>query len=181
MTHLNSIEECCKIISNKHKKIDVLINVIGKNRAGALNEITEEIWNDVIDTNMKSVFFICKTFYDLLSKSNEGAIINFASTAGIRALPKSPHYIAAKAGVIALTKYFAQVYAPRIRVNCIAPGFVLTENHCPEHYTKYMDVIERIPLNKMTTIEEIAETVIFLTKAKTVTGHTLIIDGGLII
>lgn len=181
MTHLGSIEECSKKISQKYKKIDVLINVIGKNRPGSLSEITEEMWNDVINTNLKSVFFICKMFYDLLRKSNEGVIINFASTAGIRALPKSPHYIAAKAGVIALTKYFAQVYAPHIRVNCIAPGFVLTTNHYPENYTKYTDVIERIPLYKMTSIDEIAETVIFLIKTKTITGHTLVIDGGLII
>ena len=157
MSQPKAIEKCCAVIAERHKFIDCLINIIGKNRSGSLSEITEEAWNDVIDTNLKSVFFICRTFKQLFDSSTEGSIINFSSTAGIRSLPKSPHYMAAKAGVIALTEYFAKSYSPYIRVNCIAPGFVLTENHTPNNYTNYYDVVERIPLHKMATIDDIAD------------------------
>lgn len=181
MSDPKAIEECCAKISEKHGLIDSLINVLGKNISCELYEITGEMWDDVIDTNLKSVFFICRTFRVLFSQSNKGSIINFASTAGIRALPTSPHYIAAKAGVIALTEYFAQSFAPNIRVNCIAPGFVLTENHKPSNYEKYDSIIESIPLHRMATIEDVADAVIYLLNATAITGHTLVLDGGLIL
>ena len=181
MSNPESIEECCAKISEKYCMIDNLINILGKNIGRTLYEITEEMWNDVIDTNLKSVFFICRTFRKLFAQKNKGSIINFASTAGIRALPTSPHYIAAKAGVIALTEYFAQFFAPNIRVNCIAPGFVLTENHKPLNYKNYDNIIDSIPLHRMATIEDIADAVVYLLKAMTITGHTLVVDGGLIL
>ena len=181
MSDPKGIEECCAKILEKHGMIDSLINIIGKNRSGTLYEITEEMWNDVINTNFKSVFFICRTFKKLFAQNNQGAIINFASTAGIRALPTSPHYIASKAGVIALTEYFAQSFAPDIRVNCIAPGFVLTENHKPLNYENYDIIIDSIPLHKMVALEDIANAVIYLLKAMNVTGHTLVVDGGMIL
>lgn len=181
MSQPGSIEICCAAISEKYGVIDSLVNVLGKNRMGSLYEITEEMWDDVIDTNLKSVFFICQAFKRVLDPYSGGSIINFASTAGIRALQKSPHYVAAKAGVIALTEYFAQAFAPNIRVNCVAPGVVLTENHKPENCANYDDMIERIPLHQMTTIEDIVDAVLYLMKATSVTGHTLVVDGGLIL
>lgn len=181
MTSLEHIERCCSDIISEHKRVDVLINVIGKNIRSQLNDITEEIWDEVVDSNLKSVFFLCRTFANSMLQTVGGSIINFSSTAGIRALPQSPHYIAAKAGVIALSEFFAKTYAPSVRVNCIAPGFILTENHLPENYTNYTDVVSRLPLRQMTTIEEIVEAILFLASSKTITGHTLVIDGGLIL
>lgn len=181
MSNTENIEECCAKISEKHGMVDALVNVIGKNGGGELDEITEEMWDDVIDTNLKSVFFICRTFRKLLVRTGGASIINFASTAGIRAMPKSPHYIAAKAGVIALTEYFAQFFAPEIRVNCVAPGFVLTENHKPANYKNYDSVIGEIPLHRMAAIEDVASAVVYLLEAMSVTGHTLVVDGGMIL
>lgn len=181
LSQSKTVEGCCDAIAKKYKKIDVLVNALGKNRSGSLNDITDEMWDDVINTNLKSIFFICRAFAKLIEENGGGSIINFASTAGIKALPKSPHYIAAKAGVIALTKYFAQAFAPLVRVNCIAPGFVLTENHKPENYTNYDNVINCLPMRQMSGIDEIAETVVFLANSKTITGHTLVVDGGLIL
>jgi len=181
MTKLEQIEECFSAIANKHKKVDVLINLIGENKIGTLCEITEEIWDAVIDSNLKSIFFICRTGAELVKKDGGGSIINFTSTAGIRALPQSPHYIAAKAGVIALTKYYAQILAPEVKVNCIAPGFVLTNSHTPENYLNYNNAINHLPLKQMSSIEEVAEAVLFLINSKTITGHTLVVDGGLIL
>lgn len=181
MSNPKNVEACCATISERHGDIDALVNVIGKNRDGRLDEITEEMWDDVIDTNLKSVFFICRAFGKLLAGMDGAVIVNFASTAGIRGLPRSPHYIAAKAGVIALTKYFAQAFAPEVRVNCVAPGFVLTENHKPENYVNYDSVIERIPLRRMAEMKDVAEAVVYLLKATSVTGHTLVVDGGLVL
>lgn len=181
LSQVKMVENCCATIAEKYKRIDVLVNTLGKNRRGSLNDITDEMWDDVIDTNLKSVFFICRAFAKLIEENGGGSIINFASTAGIRALPESPHYIAAKAGVIALTKYFAQAFAPLVRVNCIAPGFVLTENHKSENYVNYDDVISCLPMRRMSGIDEIAEAVVFLANSRTITGHTLVVDGGLIL
>jgi len=181
MTKLVQIERCCAEILSKHRQVDVLVNILGKNIKCPLNEITEDIWNEVIDVNLKSIFFLCRTFGESMIKIGGGSIINFASTAGIRAVPQSPSYIAAKAGVIALSEYFAKIYAPTVRVNCIAPGFILTENHKPESYTNYNDIISMIPLKQMTTVEEINNTILFLASSQTITGHTIVVDGGIIL
>ena len=181
MTKPNQIEQCCADIILKHQKVDLLVNVIGKNIKCPLNEVTEEIWSEVIDANLKSVFFLCRTFANAMIKFGGGMIINFASTAGIRAVPQSPHYVAAKAGVIALSQFFAKAYAPSVRVNCIAPGFILTKNHEPENYANYDDILNRIPMKQLTTIEETIETILFLATSQTITGHTIVIDGGLIL
>jgi NAD(P)-dependent dehydrogenase (short-subunit alcohol dehydrogenase family) len=116
-----------------------------------------------------------------MQKSSGGLIVNFSSTAGVRSLPQSPHYITAKAGIIALSEFFAKVYAPQIRVNCIAPGFVLTEHHLPKNYANYSDVVGRIPLGIMSSVPEIVKAILFLTSSSTITGHTLVIDGGLVL
>lgn len=177
MSSQSSVEICYNKIKKNHSNVDLLVNAIGKNNRRSLRDIDEAIWDDVINSNLKSVFFICKTFYNLLLDG--GCIVNFSSTAGIRAIPQSPHYIAAKAGVIALTKYFAQVFAPDIRVNCIAPGFAATKNHESGSYTGYEKTMSKIPLHKMASLDEIAETVLYFARSETITGHTIVIDGGL--
>jgi len=181
MTKLDQIENCAQAVFSRYGKIDLVVNVIGKNVKRPLEDIDEAIWQEVVDSNLKSVFFLCRTFGNYMLRGNGGSIINFSSTAGIRALPLSPHYIAAKAGVIALTEFFAKVYAPKIRVNCIAPGFVLTDDHMPENYANYNSTVGKIPMEQMSSVDEIAEATLFLANSRTITGHTLVIDGGLIL
>jgi len=181
MTVHSNIQRIIGNIIAEYKSIDVLINVIGKNINVPLNDIDEIIWDEVIDTNVKSIFFTCRAVGNEMVKNGEGSIINFASTAGIRSDPESPHYIVAKAGVIALTKYFARLYAPNIRVNCIAPGFVLTDNHKKENYPRYNEVINKIPIKQMVPICEIVKSTMYLVDSQNITGHTLVIDGGLIL
>lgn len=180
MSKSKEVETIVRFISEKYKHIDALINTIGGNIKHMLEEVTEEDWNNVMDMNLKSVFFLCRAFAPLLMNNKKpGKIINFASTAGINPLPRYPYYIAAKAGVIALTKYFAKIYAPQICVNCIAPGFILTKNHSSESYNAYEKVLESLPMKEMTSIDEILDLVWFIFTSKTMTGQTLIIDGGL--
>jgi 3-oxoacyl-[acyl-carrier protein] reductase len=179
MTDPEQIKLAVDKIISKFGAIDILINCIGKNIPVKLENIDLQLWKDVIETNLQSVFFLCQIIGAEMLKQETGVIINFASTAGINPLPKSPHYIAAKAGVIALTKYFAQVYAPNIRVNAIAPGYILTKNHKPEYNINYNSTLEKIPLGRMANIEEIIDIVYYIINSKYVTGQILVVDGGM--
>jgi NAD(P)-dependent dehydrogenase (short-subunit alcohol dehydrogenase family) len=177
MTDPVQIENIAKDIKSKYKAIDVLVNCIGKNIAVPLDKLDLQIWEDVINTNLQSVFFLCKIIGTEMVKKKSGVIVNFASTAGIKPLQKSPHYIAAKAGVIALTKFYAQIYAPFVRVNAVAPGYVLTKNHIQD--ADNTNVIDKIPLGRMATVEEIVNTVKHIIESSYMTGEIVIVDGGL--
>jgi 3-oxoacyl-[acyl-carrier protein] reductase len=179
MTDPVQIELVKEKIVSEIGNIDVLINCIGKNISVPYDRIDLQTWKKVIDTNLQSVFFLCQIFGQEMVKNDNGAIVNFASTAGLFPLPKSPHYIAAKAGVVALTKYFAQIYAPTIRVNAIAPGYVLTQKHKQENNMNYESTLCKIPLKRMATIDEIADATRFILNSSYMTGQILVIDGGM--
>lgn len=177
MTDPVQIEDIVKNIRSKYKSIDVLVNCIGKNIAVSLDKLDLHIWKDVIDTNLQSVFFLCKIIGTEMMRQKSGVIVNFASTAGIKPFPKSPHYIAAKAGVIALTKFYAQIYAPFVRVNAVAPGYVLTKSHIRD--VGNTNIIDKIPLKRMATVEEIVNTVKHIIESSYMTGEIVVVDGGL--
>ena len=155
---------------------NLLINCIGKNNYN--DNIDETILREVVESNLNPVFFLCKHYHKSMLSDLPGCIITFASTAGIRAIPSSPHYIAAKAGVIALTAYYANVLAPNIRVNAIAPGFVETEKH---KSGKYKEIKNKIPLKRMASLAEIVKTVNYIIECEYLTGQTIVIDGGLVL
>lgn len=145
---------------NEFGRIDALINCIGLNEHS--DNINENAWDRIISANLKPVFFLSKHFlsyFTRYSSTNVGRIVNFSSTAGINPNPTSPHYCAAKAGVIALTKYYAKLYAPYVTVNSVAPGFVATSNHCT---AKYDSIKSQIPLQRMANVEEIAQSVCYI-------------------
>jgi NAD(P)-dependent dehydrogenase (short-subunit alcohol dehydrogenase family) len=179
MTDPVQIGTTAQKIYSEFDNIDLLINCIGKNISKPLEQIDLQTWRTVIETNLQSVFFLCQIIGLQMLKKNSGIIVNFTSTAGIRPLLKSPHYIAAKAGIVALTKYFAQVYAPSIRVNAIAPGYVLTKNHRPENNSCYKEIIEGIPLRRMVEMDDIVNVIKYIICAKDVTGQIFVVDGGM--
>ena len=167
-----------KFIFSNFGRLDVLVNCIGNNIKPKDGIITEEIWDSVMEVNVKSIFFICEQFMDFFTIEKPACIINFSSTAGIRPLPMSPHYITAKAGLIALSKYYAKIMAPFVRINVIAPGFIKTSSHNSETYDTIKNII---PLKRMAEISEIVETVYYIIKCQYITGEVIIIDGGLIL
>lgn len=171
---INLYDYCIK----EFGRLDILINCIGKNDHS--NNITEEVWDSILSANLKPVFFLSKhfiTYYKMAEDNHStGSIINLASTAGINPLPSSPHYVASKAGVIALTKYYSKLYSPYVTVNSIAPGFVNTSNH---QSSQYESVKCRIPLQRMATVDEIAQTAYFLLQVSYLTAQIIIIDGGM--
>lgn len=163
--------------------IDILVNNAGITRDNLLMRMKETEWDDVIDTNLKGVFLCTKAVTRQMMKQRAGRIINISSIVGVAGNPGQANYVAAKAGVIGLTKTTAQELASRnILVNAIAPGFITTEmtDALPEDIKEAM--LKQIPLATLGAPEDIANVVVFLASdaSKYITGQTLHVDGGLV-
>ena len=174
-------EEQCKIIMkecrNRYSHIDVIINCVGKNNKE--KNITQEIWDDVIASNLTPAFFLSKYYWEFFYEEQycefKSCMIHIASTAGINPAPSSPHYVAAKAGVIALSKYFAKIMAPYVRVNAIAPGYIETNSH---RASAYNIIREHNPMKRFASTEEIAQTAAYIVNCKYINAQTIILNGG---
>ncbi len=178
-----SVDSLMKQALETFGSIDILVNNAGITRDNLLMRMKEQEWDDVIDTNLKGVFLCTKAVTRQMMKQRAGRIINISSIVGVAGNPGQANYVAAKAGVIGLTKTTAQELASRnILVNAIAPGFITTEmtDALPEEIKETM--LKQIPLAKLGQPEDIAKAVIFLASdsANYITGQTLHIDGGLV-
>ncbi|MFB7155253.1 MULTISPECIES: 3-oxoacyl-[acyl-carrier-protein] reductase [unclassified Lysinibacillus] len=163
--------------------LDILVNNAGITRDNLLMRMKEDEWDDVLDTNLKGVFLCTKAVTRQMMKQRAGRIINISSIVGVAGNAGQANYVAAKAGVIGLTKTTAKELASRnILVNAIAPGFIETEmtDQLPEDLKQGM--LTQIPLAKLGQPEDIAKAVAFLASedANYMTGQTLHIDGGMV-
>ncbi len=163
--------------------LDILVNNAGITRDNLLMRMKENEWDDVLDTNLKGVFLCTKAVTRQMMKQRAGRIINISSIVGVAGNAGQANYVAAKAGVIGLTKTTAKELASRnILVNAIAPGFIETEmtDQLPEDIKQGM--LTQIPLAKLGQPEDIAKAVVFLASedANYMTGQTLHIDGGMV-
>ena len=163
--------------------VDILVNNAGITRDNLLMRMKESEWDDVIDTNLKGVFLCTKAVTRPMMKQRAGRIINISSIVGVAGNPGQANYVAAKAGVLGLTKTTAQELASRnILVNAIAPGFITTEmtDALPDDIKDAM--LKQIPLAKLGEPNDIAQVVSFLASdaAKYITGQTIHVDGGLV-
>jgi NAD(P)-dependent dehydrogenase (short-subunit alcohol dehydrogenase family) len=166
-------------------EIDLLVNNAGRALHKQVVDVTWAEWDDVMNSNLKGAFFLSKRFGKYcLDRGRQGAIVSMASTHGIIGIEGRSVYGISKAGVAHMTKMLAIEWARAgIRVNAIAPTTVLT----PSREKMLSDpkvrqgMLERIPSRKFATPEEIAAAVIYLASpgAASVTGHTLLVDGGL--
>ena len=159
--------------------VDILVNNAGILRDKTLKKITEQEWQDVLDTNLSGVFHCCKAAAERLSDG--GRIVNLASISAVLGTFGQANYAAAKAGVIGLTKVVSRELAKRrITVNAVAPGVVLTEmgRAIPEAARAAM--LPNIPLGRFGEPEEIASVILFLCSplASYMTGQTLHVNGG---
>lgn len=181
----NSVEEMVKLAVNKFNSIDLVVNNAGLNIDRPLLEMTETDWDRVVDTNMKGVFLVSQTAAkQMLRQEKGGHIINIGATTAIQGRVNGINYCASKAGVLVMTKCLAMELGPKIRVNCIIPGFTWTEESEKRFDLKnrLQDELEKrkIPLNRLAQPEEIADVVNFLisSEAKYINGQKIIVDGG---
>jgi 3-oxoacyl-[acyl-carrier protein] reductase len=163
--------------------IDILVNNAGITRDNLLMRMKEDEWDDVININLKGVFLCTKGVTRQMMRQRAGKIVNVASIVGVSGNPGQANYVAAKAGVIGLTKTTAKELATRnINVNAVAPGFITTDmtEILSEDVQKQM--LANIPLGKLGSPENVAKTVLFLLSddAAYITGQTIHVDGGMV-
>lgn len=172
-----------KTAVDTYGSLDILVNNAGITRDNLLMRMKEEDWDAVMNTNLKGVFLCTKAVSRQMMKQRAGRIVNIASIVGVAGNPGQANYVAAKAGVIGLTKTAAKELAARnIYVNAVAPGFIDTEmtQELPEDVKTQM--LSQIPLAKLGKPEDVAKVVAFLASddARYMTGQTLHVDGGMV-
>jgi 3-oxoacyl-[acyl-carrier protein] reductase len=142
-----------------------------------LEGLTSQIWDEILDVNLKGTFFACRAAMEHL-KAREGAIVNVASVAGVAGSGSSIAYAASKGAVITLTKSLAKAFAPEVRVNAVAPGPVQTR-WLADHQDMIEQAMKVTPLKRPATPDDIADTIVFLADVTTMmTGQVLVVDGG---
>lgn len=163
--------------------LDILVNNAGIIRRNDLADFTEEDWDAVVDTNLKTLFFLSQAAARVMMAQGSGKIINIASLLSFQGGIRVPSYAAAKSGVAGLTKATANELAPKgVQVNAIAPGYIATNNTAAlqADETRNRQILERIPTGRWGRPEDIAGAAVFLASPASdyVTGHVLAVDGG---
>lgn len=161
--------------------VDVLVNNAGISIRHKFLEITREDWDRVMAVNLTGVFLVAQTAARHMYERGAGVILQTASTNGMCGHPFYADYNATKAGVIELTKTMALELAPRVRVNAVAPGYVLTPMQRAEYTDEMLEAVnQKIPLRRHAKPEEIAALFAYLASndAQYVTGQVIVIDGG---
>ncbi|WP_078380675.1 SDR family NAD(P)-dependent oxidoreductase [Sutcliffiella halmapala] len=163
--------------------LDIVINNAGVNIAKPALEVTEDDWDQVLDTNLKGTFFCSQRAAQHMVKHGGGNIINIVSQMAFVGYVKRAAYCSSKGGAVQLTKALAVEWATsNVKVNAVAPTFVKTEltNNMLDDQVFYQDVLNRIPLGKLAEVSDITGAVLFLASdmARFITGETIKVDGG---
>lgn len=178
-----AVEEMVQKVVEAFGRIDILVNNAGITRDGILIRMKDEDFEAVLDTNLKGVFYCTKAVAKLMMKQRSGRIVNMSSVVGLIGNAGQTNYAAAKAGVIGFSKSAAKELAARgVTVNMVAPGFINTDMtaNLPDKVREA--TLEGIPMKKMGSPENIADTVAFLVSdgASYITGQVINVDGGMV-
>lgn len=179
----DSVQSMIKEAISTFGSLDILVNNAGVTRDNLLMRMKEDEWDDVLSTNLKGVFLCTKAATRQMMKQRHGRIINISSIVGVSGNAGQANYVAAKAGVIGLTKTSAKELASRnITVNAVAPGFIATDmtDELPEEVKAEM--LKQIPLASFGDPQDIANIVSFLAAdaSRYITGQTIHVDGGMV-
>jgi pteridine reductase len=180
VTRSHDIRALVEQVIERFGRIDILVNNASNYYKTPFHSLTEEQWDDLVDTNLKGTFLMAKRVGDEMLKAGSGKIINLADWAGYRPYKDYIPYCVAKAGVIALTQALAKTLAPSIQVNAVAPGPVML----PEDFDDSIReaVIRATPLKRVGSPQDVAQTVVFLVEGSDfITGATIMVDGGRLI
>jgi len=160
----------------------ILVNNAGITRDNLLARMKDEEWQDIIDTNLTSVYKLSKAVLRGMMKARKGRIVNIASVVGFMGNPGQTNYVAAKAGMVGFSKALAREVGSRnITVNCVAPGFIetdMTKSLTAEQVNK---LVENVPLGRLGQPGDVAEAVVFLASpgAAYISGNTIHVNGGM--
>lgn len=172
-----SVKETVSCIKADFGTIHILVNNAGITRDGLLATMTEDAFDAVLDANLKGSFNMTRHVSRIFLQNREGCIINVSSVSGLMGNAGQCNYAASKAGLIGLTKSVAKELASKgIRCNAIAPGFIATDM---TESQRENSLLEKIPLGRMGTPEDVAEAAAYLASANYVTGEVLRVDGGI--
>lgn len=177
-----SVIQCLKQVSDAFGMPDILVNNAGITRDNLLMKMKDEQWDDIINTNLSSIFRMSKAVVRPMMKKRNGRIINISSVVGATGNPGQTNYAAAKAGLIGFSKSLAREIGSRnITVNTVAPGFIDTDMTRGLGDEQRNKLTQQIPLGRLGRAEEVAAAVVFLASpaAAYITGETLHVNGGM--
>ncbi len=174
------IEEMVHQLDDHQIDVDVLVNNAGINRDKLMIGMREKDFDDVVNTNLIGTFRVTQPLFKRMLKRRTGVIINMASVVGEHGNIGQANYAASKAGVIGFTKAVAQEGALRgVRCNAIAPGMIASSMTAAIDEKRQKEIKERIPLKRLGTAEEVAQTALFLAQNDYLTGEVINVDGGM--
>ncbi|MCU0973739.1 MAG: 3-oxoacyl-ACP reductase FabG [Burkholderiales bacterium] len=182
---VNSPEEAQRVVESTQEQfgsISILVNNAGITRDNLLMRMKDEEWDDILNTNLKSVYRMSKLVLRSMMKARDGRIINIGSVVGAMGNAGQSNYAAAKAGMVGFTKALAREVGSRgITVNCVAPGFIDTDMTRSLGEAQTEALVQQIPVGRLGRGEDVAAAVVFLASsgAAYITGVTLHVNGGM--
>ena len=183
VTNLSQIEEAVDHVVTRLGRLDILVNNAGLGTNHPATEVTESAWDQIMDVNLKGLFFCCQAAGRVMLDQGAGRIVNMSSQAGVVGIRDHAVYSASKGGVNLLTKVLALEWSDRgVTVNAVAPTFVYTPGTAerldnPEYLSA---VLDRLPIGRVGSTTDVAGAIIYLASpaGSLVTGHVLLVDGG---
>ncbi|GLJ00503.1 SDR family NAD(P)-dependent oxidoreductase [Sphingobium sp. BS19] len=185
-----SVAELVKKVIEREGRIDILVNNVGYSMPGGPAELTEAVWDEQMDVNLKSAYLTCHHVLPIMAEQGKGAVVNIASVAGLRYVGKPQvAYAAAKAGLLQFSKTTAVIYADKgVRVNCVVPGLMetpllgaLAQKYAGGDYQGFVaSRHKQVPMGHMGNAWDVAHAALFLAsdEASYVTATELVVDGG---
>jgi 3-oxoacyl-[acyl-carrier protein] reductase len=182
VTKGESVSQAVEQVTTKWGKIEILVNNAGITKDTLFPRMSDEQWDDVINTNLRGTFLFMRAVTRPMMQARYGRIINISSVSGLVGNPGQANYSASKAALIGMTRTVARELASRkITVNCVAPGFIASEMTAALGAALEEEVKKRVPAKRLGTADEVADAVLFLAAPASgfITGQCLVVDGGL--